>query len=68
MWGVALQNAVTLESTGSGVPGYIEMFSHVILLVSDNMDVLGTMLTIVESYLVLDAKRVLSVSMRLCMP
>jgi hypothetical protein len=40
------------------------MFSHVTLLVSDNLDVLGVMLTIMESYLVLDAKRVLSVSMR----
>jgi hypothetical protein len=38
------------------------MFSHVTLLVSGNMDALGTMLSIVESYLLLDAKRVLAVS------
>ena len=53
---------MTLESTGKSVTGYIDMFPHATLLVSGNMDVLGTMLDIVESYLLLDAKKVLSVS------
>ncbi|KAF8489124.1 armadillo-type protein [Gautieria morchelliformis] len=64
LWAAAIRNALTLESTRNGVPGYIDMFSHVTLQVSGNMDALGTMLSIVESYVVLDAKRVLATHAR----
>ncbi|KAF8592605.1 ARM repeat-containing protein, partial [Ramaria rubella] len=60
LWVAALKNALTLESTRSGAPALIDMFPDATLLVSENLDLLGTILTIVESYLLLDGNRVLS--------
>lgn len=62
LWLASLKNEVTLADTRNSALKYIDMFPHVTFLVSGNMDVLGTMLSIAESYLILNAEMVLSVS------
>ena len=62
LWQAALRNAITLESTGRGIQGYIDLLPEAIHLVAENLDLLGAALSIVESYVILDAHRVLSVS------
>ena len=60
LWLAALRNAVTLDGV-NGAPGYIELFPLVISLLSENLDLLGSISEIVESYILVDVTRVLSV-------
>ena len=65
LWLAALRNAVTLDGV-NGASGYIELFPLVISLLSENLDLLGSISEIVESYILVDVTRVLSVSQRRC--
>ncbi|KAH9947240.1 ARM repeat-containing protein [Amylocystis lapponica] len=58
LWLAALRNSVTLESVGGG-PGLLELIPILILLLSENYDLLGTVIMIVEGYILLDAAHVL---------
>ncbi|KAF8528819.1 ARM repeat-containing protein [Hysterangium stoloniferum] len=60
LWLAAIRNTTTLESTRSGAPGYIDMFPHAIFLISDNFDLLGSILKVVESYIILNSRLILS--------
>ena len=58
-----MRNTVTLDGV-NGSPGYIELFPLVISLLAENLDLLGSISEIVESYILVDVTRVLSVSVR----
>ncbi|KZT71615.1 ARM repeat-containing protein [Daedalea quercina L-15889] len=58
LWLVALRNTVSLEGVNGG-PGYVELFPLVISLLSENLDLLGSISEIVESYILVDAARIL---------
>jgi len=62
LWQAAMRNALSLEATGHGIPGYIDMFPEAIRLIAENLDVIEVVVSIAESYVILDANRVLSVS------
>ncbi|GBE79528.1 ARM repeat-containing protein [Sparassis crispa] len=58
LWQSALRNATTIESV-SGGPGLIDLFPLVVSLLSQNLDLLGSIGSIIESYYLLNAPRVL---------
>lgn len=58
LWKAALHNAVSIEGA-NGVPGLIDLFPLAISLLSENLDLLGSVIMILESYYLLDASRVL---------
>ncbi|KAH9938596.1 ARM repeat-containing protein [Fomitopsis serialis] len=58
LWLIAIRNSTTLEGVDGG-PGYISLFPLVISLLSENLDLLGSISEIVESYLLVDATRIL---------
>ncbi|TFY59275.1 hypothetical protein EVJ58_g5888 [Rhodofomes roseus] len=58
LWLAAIRNTVTLEGVDGG-PGYIIPFPLVISLLSENLDLLGSISEIVDSYILVDATRVL---------
>ncbi|KZT12770.1 ARM repeat-containing protein [Laetiporus sulphureus 93-53] len=58
LWHMALRNTVTLEGVDGG-PGLIELFPIAISLLSENLDLLGKIVDIIESYYLLDPARVL---------
>ena len=61
MWQAALSNSTTLDDSQSGVTLF-ELAPLVISLVANNFDRLDKTVRIVESYLLLDASRLLQVS------
>lgn len=64
LWKAALHNAVSIEGA-NGVPGLIDLFPLAISLLSENLDLLGSVIMILESYYLLDASRVLQVRLSL---
>ncbi|TCD64327.1 hypothetical protein EIP91_004237 [Steccherinum ochraceum] len=58
LWLIALQNTTTLDSV-NGAPGLGELFPLAIHLLGNNLDLLGKIVSIVESYTLLDAPRLL---------
>ncbi|PCH41237.1 ARM repeat-containing protein [Wolfiporia cocos MD-104 SS10] len=58
LWLGALRNTVTVEGLNGG-PGLIDLFPLVVSLLSENLDLLGQITHIVESYYLLDPARVL---------
>ncbi|KZT19271.1 ARM repeat-containing protein [Neolentinus lepideus HHB14362 ss-1] len=58
LWQAALRNVVSLDSI-DGTRSLVELLPLAIRLQSDDMDVVGDVIGIVESYLILDAPRVL---------
>ncbi|KAI0650678.1 ARM repeat-containing protein [Trametes meyenii] len=58
LWLSALRNTTTLEGQ-NGAPGLIELFPDLIRQLSSNLDMLGTIIHVVESYFLLDAPRIL---------
>ncbi|KAI0677486.1 ARM repeat-containing protein [Trametes maxima] len=58
LWQSALRNTTTLEGQ-NGAPGLIELVPDLIRQLSSNLDVLGTIVNITESYFLLDAPRIL---------
>lgn len=60
MWQTALRQTTTIESD-NGQVGLVELLPVAVELLSQNLDVLGSVVSLVESYLLLDASRVLQV-------
>jgi hypothetical protein len=60
LWRTTLRNATTIESI-NGAPCLLELFSLAVGLLSENLDLLGKIISIHESYLLLDAPRLLQV-------
>ncbi|THH11497.1 hypothetical protein EW145_g638 [Phellinidium pouzarii] len=58
LWKAALRNAVTLDSK-DGLPSLLELFPIAIDFLSENLDLLGSITTVIQSYFVLDAIKVL---------
>ncbi|KAI0375701.1 ARM repeat-containing protein [Pilatotrama ljubarskyi] len=58
LWQSALRNTTTIEGV-NGAPGLIDLVPLIIQQLSSNLDVLGTIVHIVESYFLLDAPRIL---------
>ncbi|EMD40680.1 hypothetical protein CERSUDRAFT_111258 [Gelatoporia subvermispora B] len=58
LWQASLRNTTTLQSS-SGGPDLIELFPLAISLLAENLDLLGKITHIIESYFLLDAGRVL---------
>ncbi|KAI0053014.1 ARM repeat-containing protein [Auriscalpium vulgare] len=58
LWTVALRNASTLEGVAGG-PGLIDLFPLAISLLSQNLDLLGRITDVVESYFLLGANLLL---------
>ncbi|KAI0638247.1 ARM repeat-containing protein [Trametes polyzona] len=61
LWQAALRNTSTIDGM-NGAPGLVELVPLIIHQLSTNLDVLGTIVHIVESYLLLDAPRILQLS------
>ncbi|KAH8106154.1 ARM repeat-containing protein [Cristinia sonorae] len=58
LWLISVQNATTIEAV-NGAPGLVELFPLIIHLLSNNLDLLGRIISIAESYFLLDAPRLL---------
>ena len=63
LWQAALRNTSTLDGVNGG-PGLFELAQLAIHLLANNFDLLGKIVSIVESYILLDASRFLQVSSR----
>lgn len=61
LWQAALRNTDTLDCP-DGSSSLFELLPLALNLAANNLDLLGRILCIVESYIILDAKRVLQVS------
>ncbi|KAF8746019.1 hypothetical protein AX14_004306 [Amanita brunnescens Koide BX004] len=60
LWLSALRNTVTISSV-NGAPALAELFPRALELLATNLDLLGKITTIIESYIVLDATAILQV-------
>lgn len=61
LWLAALRNATTSRSpTGSG-PSMMDLAPQMLHLLAENLDLLGTVVSILEAYLLLDAEGILQV-------
>ncbi|KAI0352893.1 ARM repeat-containing protein [Trametes cingulata] len=58
LWQSALRNTTTIDGV-NGAPGLIDLVPLIIQQLSSNLDVLGTIVHIIESYFLLDAPRIL---------
>lgn len=63
LWQAALRNTVTIESV-NGAPALIDILPLLISLLAVNLDLLGKIIGLVESYLLLGAPLVLQVIVR----
>lgn len=61
LWLAALRNAVTIQATVPGGPSLFDLLPGAIELLAENLDLLGSILSIIESYLLIDAPSVLQV-------
>jgi hypothetical protein len=62
LWLAALRNAASLPAPQPGVLSLSELIPELIQQMHDTIDLLGTLLQILESYLLLDATLVIQVS------
>ena len=60
LWLSALRNAVTIASVNSD-PTLHDIFPQALALLSTNLDLLGSITRIIESYFLLDASHILKV-------
>ena len=60
LWLSALRNAVTITSV-NGDPALQDIFPLALALLSTNLDLLGSITRIIESYFLLDASYILKV-------
>lgn len=60
LWEAALQNAMTLDSVNGG-PTLLSLFPILVKLLSENLDLLGSITGVMRSYFVLDAPKILQV-------
>lgn len=68
LWQAALRSTTTIEGV-NGAPGLIDLVPLIVQQLSSNLDVLGTIVHIVESYILLDGPRILQVRiLNLCAP
>ncbi|KAI0832484.1 ARM repeat-containing protein [Trametes gibbosa] len=58
LWQAALRNTTTIDGL-NGSPGLVDLVPLIIQQLSSNLDVLGTIVHIIESYILLDAPRIL---------
>ncbi|KAM6495766.1 Armadillo-type fold [Amanita muscaria] len=58
LWLAALRNTVTI-STVNGAPALVDLFPQALELLATNLDLLGKITNIVESYVILDAPTIL---------
>ncbi|KAL1944202.1 hypothetical protein VTO73DRAFT_3387 [Trametes versicolor] len=58
LWQAALRSTTTIEGM-NGAPGLIDLVPLIVQQLSSNLDVLGTIVHIVESYILLDGPRIL---------
>lgn len=61
LWAISLRNASSILPTTPNAPSLASLLPGAIQLLGENLDLLGTILSIVESYLLLDAAHVLKV-------
>ena len=62
LWQSALRNTVTIEGV-NGLPGLVELFPPLLNLFAVNLDLLGRIIGLIESYLILGASLILQVSL-----
>ena len=62
LWLSALRNAVTIASV-SGESALQDIFPQALALLSTNLDLLGSITRIIESYFLLDVSHILKVSL-----
>lgn len=60
LWLTALRNTLTLTSV-NGAPALFDLFPQALELLSTNLDLLGKITSIIESYFLLDAPAILQV-------
>ncbi|CCM04790.1 uncharacterized protein FIBRA_06983 [Fibroporia radiculosa] len=58
LWQAALRDTITIEGVNGGA-GLIDLFPLAISLQSENLDLLGKIMNIIESYILLDALQIL---------
>jgi hypothetical protein len=63
LWQAAVRNTVTIESV-NGAPALIDLFPLLMSLLSINLDLLGKIIGIVESYFLLGAQLILQVRLK----
>jgi hypothetical protein len=61
LWLVALRNASVIGVT-PGRPDLLDLFPFAMQCLSENLDIMGTTVLIVESYLLLNAPAIMAVS------
>lgn len=61
LWQAALRNTITIDSV-NGAPGLIEMFPLLVSLLEVNLDLLGKIIGLLESYFLLGAPLILQVN------
>lgn len=66
LWVAALRNTVTIESV-QGAPALFELFPTAVAML-DNLDVLGKVTSILQSYFLLNASAILQVRTHTCLP
>ncbi|KDQ20506.1 hypothetical protein BOTBODRAFT_309717 [Botryobasidium botryosum FD-172 SS1] len=59
LWLAALRNATTLDPLTPGTLGLIDLLPGAMALLAENLDLLGTILNVIQSYLLLDATKTL---------
>jgi hypothetical protein len=64
LWQSALRNALTIESVG-GAPGLFDIFPLAVGLLAENLDLLGKIVGIHESYYLLQGSLILQVRRQL---
>lgn len=57
LWRAALRNATSTEPVNPGTPALIDLAPAAIGLLSENLDLLGTILTIIESYIIIGGEK-----------
>lgn len=61
LWLAALRNATGLRAASPGAPGLMDLAPSALQLLADNLDLLGTIVCILEGYLLIDAATLLQV-------
>jgi hypothetical protein len=61
LWKASLHNATTVEPAAPGVPGLIDLVPTAISMLADNLDILGSLLSITESYILISGDKVFQV-------
>jgi hypothetical protein len=60
LWQCAIRNSLTIQSV-NGDPSLLELYPRAMELLADNLDLLGKIISIHESYFLLDGQCILGV-------